>query len=737
MSSQPLPWRRLALAALLVLASRAPFVPPALEDYDSVNFALALHQYDPVAHQPHPPGYPVFVALGRLVHAVVPEPAAALGLLGALAQALAVLPAFALFRRLDPARAWAATLLLFTCPVVWFNGARPLSDSVGLLFILASQALLLRAVDGHGSPAAGSLAAGLAVGTRLQSLALTLPLWLLATARSRSLRAPAALAAGVLAWLCPMLVLAGGFNAFVAAFRETMGMAIGIEPLHTRFSLNMAVRAARHVLLGPWVSIPLGVAALALAAVGAVWLARHQRRGLALAVVAFGPYFAAHAAFQQVEAIRYTLPYVPLLCLLAAAGLAPLAAAVRVRGRRVAELALAAPLAAGAAVVTLPGLAVLATVPSPPEAAVDAAIAIARERAADRGRPGVVLAAHYTLERYLDRVAADFERLPAGTQDTTPRLLEYWRGGGERELLFLADTQRTDLESMDPRSRRLLGRWRWPLDADRFMPGARPLGSELLRLVRPAWVAGPGWLISLEAGTPERAALADERVAWLRGFDEPTFLLVAGQPAGPGTACSLALEFAGSDLEPVPCDVPFFAGHTLAPAGATGFAELHARPPARDGGRVPGVLLRGLDYSPRSRTGFVHGTGWHAPERDERGRPFRWTASAARSLLHVPATGARLRIDGTVPVAYVGTGGHVRLRVDGAEVASAPVDGPWFELVAQLPARVEPFREISLETDRSFRPDDRQKNGDRRELGLRVYHFDLRTTGYPAPNRAG
>lgn len=290
---------------------------------------------------------------------------------------------------------------------------------------------------------------------------------------------------------------------------------------------------------------------------------------------------------------------------------------------------------------------------------------------------------------------------------------------------------------MDPRSRRLLGRWRWPLDADRFMPGARPLGSELLRLVRPAWVAGPGWLISLEAGTPERAALADERVAWLRGFDEPTFLLVAGQPAGPGTACSLALEFAGSDLEPVPCDVPFFAGHTLAPAGATGFAELHARPPARDGGRVPGVLLRGLDYSPRSRTGFVHGTGWHAPERDERGRPFRWTASAARSLLHVPATGARLRIDGTVPVAYVGTGGHVRLRVDGAEVASAPVDGPWFELVAQLPARVEPFREISLETDRSFRPDDRQKNGDRRELGLRVYHFDLRTTGYPAPNRAG
>jgi hypothetical protein len=725
------------LAALLVLASRAPFVPPALEDYDSVNFALALHQYDPVAHQPHPPGYPVFVALGRLVHAVVPGPAAALGLLGALAQALAVFPAFALFQRLDPPRAGAATLLLFTCPVVWFNGARPLSDSVGLLFTLASQALLLRAVAGHGSPAAGSLAAGLAVGTRLQSLALTLPLWLLATARARSLRAPLLLAAGVLAWLVPMLVLAGGGTAFAAAFRETMGMAIGIEPLHTRFSLNMAVRAVRHVLLGPWVSIPLGVAALALAAVGAAWLARHQRRGLALALVAFGPYFAAHAAFQQVEAIRYTLPYVPLLCLLAAAGLAPLAAAARARGRGVAELALATPLAAVAAVVTLPGLAVLATVPSPPEAAVDRAIAIARERATDDGRPGVLLAAHYTMERYLDRVAEGFERLPAGTQDTTPRLLAYWRNGGDRELVFLADTQRTDLESIDPRSRRLLGRWRWPLDADRFMPGARPLGSELLRIVRPAWVAGPGWLISLEAGTPEQAALADERVAWLRGFAEPTFLLVAGQPGMGESGCALDLHLAGTALDPVPCDAAFFAGHTLAPAATAEFSELHARPRALDAGQAPGVILRGLDYAPRSRTGFVHGTGWHAPERDERGRPFRWTAGAARSLLHVPGTGARLRIDGAVPVAYVGTGGHVRLRVDGEEIASTTVDGPWFDIVAQLPARATPFREIVLETDRSFRPDDRQKNGDRRELGLRVYHFDLRTTGYPASKRAG
>src|SRR5690349_3121155 len=53
-----------------------PFLAPALEDIDSINFALGLHHYDPSLHQPHPPGYPVFIAAGRfalgIIHAVAP-----------------------------------------------------------------------------------------------------------------------------------------------------------------------------------------------------------------------------------------------------------------------------------------------------------------------------------------------------------------------------------------------------------------------------------------------------------------------------------------------------------------------------------------------------------------------------------------------------------------------------------------------------------------------------------------
>src|SRR5678815_5210744 len=57
--------------ALAYLAAHLPFIAPSLEDIDSINFALGLHHFDPALHQPHPPGYPVYIALGRVTLAVI------------------------------------------------------------------------------------------------------------------------------------------------------------------------------------------------------------------------------------------------------------------------------------------------------------------------------------------------------------------------------------------------------------------------------------------------------------------------------------------------------------------------------------------------------------------------------------------------------------------------------------------------------------------------------------------
>src|SRR5262249_24352061 len=75
----------------LTLWSRLPYRARLLPTWDSVQFALALVDYDVTRHQPHPPGYILFVAAGRMLARLTgAPPEAALTLLAALASALTV-----------------------------------------------------------------------------------------------------------------------------------------------------------------------------------------------------------------------------------------------------------------------------------------------------------------------------------------------------------------------------------------------------------------------------------------------------------------------------------------------------------------------------------------------------------------------------------------------------------------------------------------------------------------------
>src|SRR5436190_23369905 len=89
-----------ASLALVFLALHLPYLPTSLEDLDSINFALGVRQFDVAHHQPHPPGYPVYIALAKLVHAAVPGEPRALALLSVVAGALGVVAMAALFGRL-------------------------------------------------------------------------------------------------------------------------------------------------------------------------------------------------------------------------------------------------------------------------------------------------------------------------------------------------------------------------------------------------------------------------------------------------------------------------------------------------------------------------------------------------------------------------------------------------------------------------------------------------------------
>ena len=151
----PSPSVRTALAALalLFLAAHLWFLPPTLEDIDSINFALGVADFDVARHQPHPPGYPIFIALGkastglfRAVGVHFPEPRG-LAIWSALSGAALVVFLFGLFRALggDDRRALWATVVTACAPLFWFTALRPLSDMTGLAAAVAAQALIISA----------------------------------------------------------------------------------------------------------------------------------------------------------------------------------------------------------------------------------------------------------------------------------------------------------------------------------------------------------------------------------------------------------------------------------------------------------------------------------------------------------------------------------------------------------------------------------------------------------------
>src|SRR4051812_33343632 len=81
---------RYLLLALVGGVSRVVFVRSTPINWDGVQFVLALGHFDLQAHQPHPPGYILYVLLGRSLLPLWPDPAIALSMLSVLFSAVAL-----------------------------------------------------------------------------------------------------------------------------------------------------------------------------------------------------------------------------------------------------------------------------------------------------------------------------------------------------------------------------------------------------------------------------------------------------------------------------------------------------------------------------------------------------------------------------------------------------------------------------------------------------------------------
>ena len=107
-------------------------------DWDEMLFTMAMRHYDVAVHHPHPPGFPLWIFVADLVHALGPSEFHSLQLLNFLG-AIAIVPAmFALCRALRmpfPTSLAAAAILAFF-PNVWLYGGTALSDVPSMTLVI-------------------------------------------------------------------------------------------------------------------------------------------------------------------------------------------------------------------------------------------------------------------------------------------------------------------------------------------------------------------------------------------------------------------------------------------------------------------------------------------------------------------------------------------------------------------------------------------------------------------------
>lgn len=210
---------------LLGIATRIPFTSRLLFHMDSVQFALALERFDITVHQPHPPGYFLYIMMGRLLHLFITDPNDVFVSISVVFSGLTVAAIYLLGKEIFERKIGiiAALLALFS-PTLWFHGEVALTYVVEAFFSSVIALFCWRTLKGDEKYLWLSvITLGVAGGIRQNTPIFLLPVWLYSV-RNLPLRKIVAslgvLTVTSLLWFIPMLWISGGWDVYREAFRE-------------------------------------------------------------------------------------------------------------------------------------------------------------------------------------------------------------------------------------------------------------------------------------------------------------------------------------------------------------------------------------------------------------------------------------------------------------------------------------------------------------------------------------
>lgn len=305
------------------LVIRLLFLSPYLEDWDSVQFALSLHKYSIVDQLPHPPGYPVYVFLARLLNFYLQNDLLSLNLLSALLGAGMAIPFYFLVKKMTShALSLLVTILLLITPVSWTLSEVPLSNIAGLAFLITTAYFLYRGKTSTKYLLIGCYLGGFILGIRFAEYSIVLPLMTLVILSRKGqsiLKSIFFFILGILTWLIPMLAITG-ISQFIKAYTNQIDYIVNHDSLLST-DTSLRYRLFRIKQLLSWGYTPYFI--LFLAPLILVFIKRINffKFDVLFALVWLFSYLIPLTFAYNLEVTRYTLPLLPPILIISAISL--------------------------------------------------------------------------------------------------------------------------------------------------------------------------------------------------------------------------------------------------------------------------------------------------------------------------------------------------------------------------------------------------------------------------------
>lgn len=313
----------------MVLLTRLASLPRTPWESDEFHFMEAVRNFDPSRYHPHPPGYPLFVALGKLVNLFTNDPFTSLVFVSVVSCVIGYVALAMAFRRWlddDGDLANAGALVFYLSAGMLVHSSIAMADSATLMFL--ALAFYASSCFPEAPTERRALAIGLwsacAIGCRPQIAialvpALAVQLIWLRTMRLRALAA-GAFAFACLMWFIPLMDAAGGWSGLVAYEVKQAAYFAEHDAAMSRGTMSAAAIAMRFIA-HPWgskiVFLPLF---LSIAAGLAAFVKSIRPRLIPLLVFTIIHLGFALIAMDPADGVRYSLPSMILFALVAACG---------------------------------------------------------------------------------------------------------------------------------------------------------------------------------------------------------------------------------------------------------------------------------------------------------------------------------------------------------------------------------------------------------------------------------